>query len=515
MSRLGRAMVGALIGALLTLFIHPYSRERLFVGVLAWGGLPRSYSTDLATGRDVLPQPKSISEYSLWMEVGAQRIVSRQPTNKREWRNLLDASLRASKLEPDNAYWPQMSAVFQLASENRRSAQGHWIAAAKRARWDDGQTARLVKFRERVAAAFGSSAWSLAAAYPKRSVASARTIELFSRDVARTASLDSSEGLRLRYATVANGRLMRDGAKSMQALELGIAVVELASYPPNLTSINSPRKLLLARADLYNRLIDAKMTLQGEEADKAFRGNDSWLGYPNSAEASRDYEDGATLELAVVTVVPACILAALLGLCTWGATTVLSKTQHVNAVLGPPWILVAGVVLAGLTFLATKSPLTAIAVAASTAFLGFGPTQARSRPSLELGPLHRLLVGTLALIIFGSVAAFVAQFSLPGRELVDAIGYPDQALGGIGPILGVGVVGFSMLSVIATFYAVVHHISTPTVFMHSLAELGRMLVLGGIAFAVAAAPVALVLDRRIETEMTQRLTNEPVYYYLS
>jgi hypothetical protein len=515
MSRLGRVLLGILVGAVLTLFVHPYSRPRLFTGALAWGSVPRALAADLASSRDVLPQPKSVSDYSLWMETGAQRIVSRQPTDQREWTNLLRASVRASKLEPDNAYWPQMAAVFLLASQDRLAAQAHWIAASKKARWDDGQTARLTSYRDLLVAAYGPSAWATAAAYPKRSVARARTIELFARDVARTASLIAESGLVLRSATVANGRLMRDGARSMQTLELGIAVVELASYPPNLTSINSPRKLLLARADLYNRLTDAKMTLRAEEADKAFRVNDSWLGFPNSAEAGRDFEEEASLALIAVVLVPACLVATFLGMGLWGVAVALSKSNWGAALLGPPWIIVAGVVLAALTYLLTRSALVAVAVAASAAFLGFGPSRSRSRPSLDLGPLHGFLVGVLGLIILASISGFVAQFSLPGHELVDAIGYPDQALGGPGPILGIGLTGISMLSVIATFYAVFHHISTPTVFLHSLAALGRTMAFGGLILAVVAAPVALLMDRHISREMNQRLTNEPVYYNLS
>lgn len=514
MNCLGRGLIGALFGALLTLFIHPYSRERLFVGPLSWGSPPKAMYQDLAMGRDSLPQPKSLADYSLWMEVGAQRIVLRQPTSSREWKNLLGASSRAARLEPDNAYWHQMGAVFLLAAQNRRLAQVRWTEASKRTRWDDGQTARLLAHNKRVTAAYGAGAWSLAAAYPRRSVASARTIELFARDVARNASLTSIDGLRLRYATLANGRLMRDGARAMQVLELGIAVVELASYPPNLTSINSPRKLLLARADLFNRLIAAKLTVQGEEADRAFRGNDAWLGYPNSAEAARDFEAQATLELIAVSIVPACLLATILGIGLWLAASSVEDSGWVERLCAPPWIVVIGVGLALGTFAATRSFLVSIAVAASAGFLGFGPSRARSRPGLELGPLHSLLLGLIGVIVLGSVGGMVAQFSLPGRELVDAIGYPDLALGGLGPILGIGIAGISMVSVISTFYAVVHHISTSKVFIRSVAQLGKTLAIGALGIAVLASPVALWADRAIAAEMMQRLTNEPVFYYL-
>ncbi len=513
MSRFSRGILGAVLGALLALAAHPYSRPRLLMPLGFWNPPTELItSPELLGGLRVLPQPTSLSDFSMWMESGAKRVLDRYPTSAKDWNNLQAAALQASKKDPQNAFWLQMHAVLSQAAKDRTQAYRSWQRASRKQNWDDGQTARLKRIRERLVGRYGPGAWTSASVYSLRSFAPALCIEGFARDIARMTSLQSVDGLGLRLATVRNGKLMRDGARSMRVAEVGIAVIELASYPSNLTSIYSPRKLLLARTELYGSIREKISQTDADEVDRAYRDNDSWLGYPSALEASQDAEELALLAgigNGSTSVLLAVSFVGLMGV-------VLAKglsTRLGNLLLRPPGAGLAGVGLAAFAYIDTRHVVLAIAVAAGFGFLAFAPTRERKQPSFELGPLHKLLMLILGGIVLAATAFGLATNLAASQALISSSTLPVEAFGGPDPAVSGYLLTLATLAVISAFYGLAQRISPADVFVSTLSRLGAGLAWFGICVAVVSAPALLLLDRYGELTGTQRLENEPVYYY--
>lgn len=515
MSRAQRALLGVLLGAILTLFAHPYSRTRLFAALGAWGEVPAAVAMDPVSSLDVLPQPENLSDYSLWMDVGARLVLERHAMKVRDWDNLVTAADRAARMEPDNAFWLQMRAVFLLAKRSRSEAQAAWASASKRIRWDDGQTKKLVDLRTDLSRRYGIGAWAGCVVYAKRSLAPARAIESFARDLARTTKTAGPGSLKLRYATALNGKLVRDFAKSLRVAERGIATIELASYPPDLSSINSPRKLLLARSDFYNALKGAGMAVAAEDVERSFRDNDSWLGYPRADQARDEVAGDAIWALLANCGFGALLCASVAGLALVGIASFLARGRLAEILIGPPGVLILGLILAAAVYWIVDWPLTSLAVAAAAGFLTFTPAKVRTRPSMDLGPFHGFLTSMIGAVLFLALAGLFIEYSTPGSLLLEALAFPVQYFGGYRPPIAVIALTLSILALVSAFYALVHRIDTPTVFVGTLRKLGLGLAWTGVFVAVFGSPFLLLLDRFVEKGMDQRLTNEPAYYYIN
>ncbi len=513
MNRPARALLGALIGALLALYAHPYSRTRLLAPLLFWGPAPElTNAPELLEHLDALPIPKTLADFSLWMQAGAKRIIDREPTGEKEWASLMAAAAQAATLDHGNAYWHQMRAVIAHAAKQDVAARSSWQTASNRTFWDDGQTARLKKLRRRLVDRYGPGAWTASAVYPYRSTAPARCIELFARDIARTTPLTDRESLSLRLATVRNGKLMRDGAKSMRVAEIGIGVVELASYPPNLSSINSPRKLLLARAELYGLIAAQISRSAADDVDRCFRDNDSWLSYPTSTEASNDAEELAILSAVANGLTAILLITALLGLVLQGLSRMLVGSP-LQKTLAPPWVGLLGLAVAIVAYIQTKQPVLSIASAAGFGFMAFTPTKERTRPSYDLGLLHILLMFIVSCLIAVPMGLGLTSKLTLGEALIQGNGLPVEALGGTNPSVSGLILAMATLAVVSAFYGLARRLQPSAIFSNTLGRIGAGLAWSGMTLAVIAAPFLLWTDRQVDLMSTQKLENEAVYYF--
>lgn len=514
MSRPVRVLLGVIVGALLALWAHPYSRPRLFAPLFAWGDLPELRSApELLSGVDRLPEPRTLSDYSLWMEAAAQRALVRIATTEREWNALAEAARRAAKLDPTNAFWHQMQAVIALAQGRPQDAHAAWKTASARSMWDDGQTTRLLRLRDRIAARRGEGAWIAGAVAPLRTLYAARAIEAVAKDVAKTTPTTTAEGLARRYETLLNGRLLRDGARSMATAEVGMAMIELATYTSSLSSISSPRKLLLARVELYEALRTKYSQMAAEAADRAFRENDSWLGYPSSAEASKETNDLLVLAALSNGTGAWLLVSSLSGLLLMGAAGLLERSP-LAALLRVPAVGVLAVGLAAFAYLDTRQVALSIAAAASFGFMAFAPKVVRSRPVLAFGPLHGLLSVLIGVLVTGAVALGLATNLSLGLATLGTIDLPAEVLGGRDPAASASILSLSLLAVMSAFYGLVHRVTPASVFVFTMRRVGVALAWVGLVVTVVAAPGLLLLDRHVAVQVKQRLENEPLVYYL-
>lgn len=515
MNVFGRVAIGAALGALATLLLHPASRNRLYSGLFNWG--PSSVTQrgpELLANLDRLPQPKSIDDASLWMEAGALRILARRTTTAREWQSFIRTAQAGATLEPDNAFWPQMEAVFCLARGDRPTGWAHWRAAARRTRWDDGQTRRLEEYAQRLQQAHGRASWVYIPAYDARTTNTSRVIEWFARDLVRATNLKSARDLELRHATVVNGRLMREGARSIRVGEVALAIVELSSYPPDLLSITSPRKLLIARSDLYHALLSQKWEVRAEEVDRAFRENDGWFGFPTAQEAETDVRIAGFSVLLANSSGTISLAIALFGLIL-GVIGALLRRLDLTA--KPRWTSVAVVALlaAIIVWFLTEAWLPTMLIAASVMSLMASPENIRRRAVVNAGYLHGFSLGVVGLGLALALAVSILIGTTPGYECLNSIPWITELLSTSGEAVSVAAILLAIFIGMSPAFAWVHRFSTLQIVARSADRLGRALLIVGIGLAIVSAPIALVTDRELGSRLAQLVNNEPVYYYVN
>ena len=148
MTRGGRALLGAMLGAALTLLIHPASRPYIFSAFIS-PSHPRA-----APQKDI---PNDVVELSSWMTAVADRYVAHQRLTPIELKNAIAAAEHGTKLDPDNAYWHQMLACLQHRMGDEAEGLRHWKIGAACDTWNDYQSVELLRERNRLAADFCAS----------------------------------------------------------------------------------------------------------------------------------------------------------------------------------------------------------------------------------------------------------------------------------------------------------------------------------------------------------------------
>ncbi|HRK22954.1 MAG TPA: hypothetical protein PLX06_14145, partial [Fimbriimonadaceae bacterium] len=284
----GRIAVGALLGAVVTLAIHPLSQRYVFSAYRDIGPSEVLRSSPwLAKNLKVLPKPTNTLEASLWMQVGAELLVEGTSIPTKDMESLIAVSTAAARGDPDNAFWPQMRAVFQWNAGLEREAVESWKQAANALQWNDYQSQRLEAVRSSLSRRNGGPmGWHFLTAYYERSLAPARTIEWIARLFFLRLKLEDKEILELRVATVRNGAALRDGSRAVAVGGYGVKLIEYSCAPfgaqnPRVT----PREQILSLDALIASLRTSGMEQSVDVVDKAFRDNDAWFALTQPANA--------------------------------------------------------------------------------------------------------------------------------------------------------------------------------------------------------------------------------------
>ncbi|HMS54297.1 MAG TPA: hypothetical protein PKA27_02760 [Fimbriimonadaceae bacterium] len=512
MTRGRRAALGAIFGALIVLALHPASRHLYLPAARAWGPSP-ALSTSKWTNAGLLPRRvRSLSDASAWLSDACERLVTKRQRSPEEIQTFIEIATRAAASDPTNAFWLQVHAVILNASGDRDSALALWRLAARKAMWNDYQSRRFETAAEEAEKAHGNQSWIRAALYPRRSTAAVRLIEAYSRQVLQNASLTDPQGLKIRYDTLANGELIRDGSRHIGIAELGEAIIEAASHPPSMVSTPTPKGLLLSRLEFINSLREHGLQVEAENANQALLENEAWQAMTNREDPKSTFSNFARIAVASSVLPISFLVSSIFGLCLWCLGTFLHRIESARQVCRPPWSVILGVSFATLAYSVTGLWIAALTTALAFGLLAIGPPKKRSRPDGELGPLYRfmLLVITLAMITF--IAGFVVGASTPGFYVLESIDVPKEYRDG--STLYLGLVGvclvFSLL--LAPAWALVHRIETSQVLAKTFRELGISLAVIGLVLSVIAGPAAVFADLSVREPLSQILTNESLYY---
>lgn len=509
-----RTMIGALLGALCVLLYNGLSRPYVLYLFSQFAASPTVAGSKWITGnRRVLLPPKTPIEASLWADAGAYKMRFSKNTSRKDLTNLLHAIQIGGRLEPSNAFWPQMEAQVLNALGERGRALERWQAASRRPRWNDHQADRLRLVVGELERASGQrSSWPLFALTAFRNDNAAQLCVRFAYMVVQSTGLTKKSDLELRYATLVNGSLIRDFGSSVAIHAAGADIMELASYPPDMEAYPTNKALVLARINFVDALRRAGMPDEAEYVYKQYQENDARNYYIGTADPAGDMKEYAILSVLTATL-PSCLLGiSLVGAVLWALGGAMLRYPMLQRALTLPYAPAVGVVAALAVYAYLKLWLLAVAVAATFAFATFTPVHERTHPSEDLGPFFRfsiIMIGALLTAILGVFLISLTEASQIANYVIQA---PDEFASGSVAMVVLGVSCLMILVLIAPAWAMVRKLRTPWVFAVGLRDLGKGLFLGAALLAVATTPIAVNLDQTLYARGTALLEKEPLYY---
>ncbi|MFZ4506863.1 MAG: hypothetical protein ACOYON_04110 [Fimbriimonas sp.] len=506
-----RALMGALVGAVITVIVHPLSRP-LVLGT--WVG-SQTTATMLAplTPVAVPAKPSSLEDAALWVHVASRKSESKLRLNPTELVSLIRLTDAAAKRDAENAFWYQSGAAFRWMKGDTEGALATWTRASKRNFWRDYQTVLLDRAQQQLAAKQVRGSWVRATLYFARSDANARLIERYARAVVAQQPLEGDLPLRARMATLTNGGLLRDGAQSVRTGMRGTAIVDLAGYPSNFVVKGSPKRMVLAQLGFSSALRKQGMLEEADRTFRQYRENDGWrallLASPPEALAQRE----AVISLLIATILPGCLVGVFVGAILWGITRWIEPRLKPQARLSPLFLLPMATCLGVAGYWVTGSQvLVGMVVASSVAFMGFSPATARSQPSRDLGPLFGLTAAVLAGVIGLSIVGLLACWHQATDSLAPLLVQLDPVRDIAPDLAGVTVLCLALLCILVTVWAFARRVATGFVLLEALRRLGATLLLVSTILVIGGAPVLVTLDNQLNRTLEQLLTNEPVYY---
>jgi len=512
MTTAGRAFAGAVFGALLTLVLHPTSRPYLAASLTRVP--PARLAAYVDNQAPSVAPPRSLDEASLWVQLAFERMNRRQPLSPGEFTTVLSIVRQAETREPRNAFWPQSQAALEWSRGNADGAEAAWLRAARCEIWSDHQTQRLFNARKAIAQSMGAEqAWQLGYLYYARSGAGGVIIERAARGILGRADLESKRGLSLRFATVANGEMLRTGARSVATGMRGANIVELAAYPAGLSRTPSPKRLWVGQNTLLNNLTKIGMADEAERARQIFGFNEGWRAF-----AVTDDQDDLPRWLSFAAIVTAGMTSALavvatLGGVVWLAGNLLDRFSGDRSAFALPGIGAASLLFGAATWGLTEFPLAGLAAALCAGFLMVAPERARRVRPENLGPLFGFVVSTLALLCGLMVIAYLIGKTSGATALLPTIGVPEEYISTT-VLPGLCAVLFGLLLLAVPMWSLVHRVGTPHVLALALRRFGAFLGIFFLSLGVLLGPVAVYADRQIGQTLDQLVGNEPVYYYL-
>lgn len=406
MTGLGRALVGALVGAVAVLIVHPVTRPHFSPLLDLTASPPTVWSSSpwRSVNARVAPLGSDDATAAYWLLLGAQQSLSGRLSPDEDLRLLRLAETRANR-EPDNAFWHQAEAVFAARLKRTDQENQAWRAGARALRWNDYQTVRLQRLHLRLTRRhLADFPWHWAALLEERSPDLAGLIAR--RGIQRVAPADTpdADDLSRRAEALANAVLLRDGGRQLAISGLGMDWIEAAARTGPAEMSTNQRRLMISRYALVDRFRRSDRSDQARMAVEAFAENDAWLALvPQSrANAFRTRLTGVALGLGVAPA--ACLLVAVGGLGVAGLGWLLRRAEPAVRWATSPRVipvLAAGVGL--LVYATTRQALESFWLFMSLSFFALVPSVKRSSRPEAPGLLFSWVVGSLA-VSLGLVA---------------------------------------------------------------------------------------------------------------
>ncbi|MBN9501190.1 MAG: hypothetical protein BGO01_14185 [Armatimonadetes bacterium 55-13] len=523
MTPLMRALYGALLGSILTLIVHPRSRP-FILGAFEFSKNPAIRAKTNLPGPfpKALPDPTTPLNASMWIHVAAEKLAAREPLTRKELTALANLSASWQKKDPQNAFWRFARTVFLNADGNSNAARAEWLSAARCLIYNDQQSNRLDMIRKEIGSQFFPGAWQFAYVYRFRSVAFSRLVESYVRDLimaigppeptATGLKVESKSELELRYATMLNGALMREGSRSLAIMRSGIAIVEIASHPKELRSETSIKRLLIAHSDFKEALKSQKMIDQANRVQEIYNNNDAW----SALSQREDTEENAaylTFQSSVIPALPGAILmVAGIGFLITRLSLLMKYVSGQSERAFLSLALTLGLLSSGLILYLTHSILAFAASGLACGFIAVRPKFTRRKPPEGLGPLFTFANLMLAPSFLLLTSLFFLSRTIPVVANIEAFNMQIDLFSNADLLAGLSLLVLCMLYLISPLWAFAQHIRTAVVLTEGLKMFGSMLLTMGLVFTVVATPICIYFEDQAQPILKSLVENEPTYY---
>lgn len=507
-----RAVLGALVGAVITLLIHPSSRPFLAGPFIESSTLIEERQYLPTSFPETLPEPNDEISASLWIHVGAEQLRKGYTLSPQQLEGLLKISRKRAEREPNNAFWKMAEAIFLKRLDRRDESLAAWLAASRCITYDDFQSRYLAQIRQTLANATASNSWQYAYCYRLRSFAFAWLAETFARSLVVRLSRTKPEDLNLRYATLVNGSLLRDGSRNLEIMRHGIGIVELASYPEKLLVERSIKRLLIAHFEFKEALRVAGMQDKADKVDAFYNENEGWRALTRREDTDEKVSN-LTLFSALWPNLPGVLLQTALLCCViWLAGILLewlAKNRPKIAIIVAAtfaFLLSAGVLVL------TRSWLAFTAASLSCLFVFLSPKTVRTFLPHDLGPLFIFCTSVLATALIGLTGIMFLSRTLPVQASVATFPPQFATLVDFQIAAGLAAIIVSVLYLLAPLWSLALHIRTLFVLGRGFRCLGAIAGVTSLLLSIAATPFCVYFESQNSDTFRMLMENESYYY---
>jgi len=459
-----------------------------------------------------LPQPNDVITASLWLHVAAEKIEARQEVTKPELEALIRLSRTWQAKDPTNAFWRFATAVLLNELGKTQEAQDEWVAAARCTSYDDKQSDHLTLLREGIAQRFLPGSWQYAYVYRLRSVAFAKIVEMYARNLVLPLSLATTTDLRIRYATLVNGGLMLDGSRNLIIMHAGSAVLEMASHPKELRNEVSIKRLLISHSQFKEALKTVGMKAEADKVESIYNEQDSWSALSRREDTDENTQL-LTLESSVFPTLPGTmLLVALYGLAIYAAGMGIRRASNQDEKIYQIIAVTSGIALTISALILTHSVLALVATGLACGFALIRPQHTRRRPPEGLGPLFvfaNLVLG--ASFVTVSCVFFLCR-TMPVAANSEAFSQPVEVFVNANLMAGFSLIVISLLYLISPMWAMAQRIRTSVIMQEAFRTFGVIVATTGLVLAVVATPLCIYYEHETEHTLQMLVKNEPVYY---
>ncbi len=509
-----RIVLGAALGAILALILHPVSRPYF---AAAWHfGDSRVLRTTTLLPENVkeLPLPTTAVEAAYWISVSADYDRIHRVLKKIELTQLLRIAQENGKQDSQNGFWGQIESVYLFRLGRLQESRRAWIKASNCLKWNDLQWDRLSTIQKRLAIETGGTAgWQWGYLYERRSPAVAQMI---SRHAAmlREKTPVQLDNLEIRVASIRNGAMIRDGGRESRIGMIGASMVEEATHPPELRETPSQRMLLVARLGFLNELRESELSEHADRVQRIFRSNESWIALASS-DANRDETRWLQLISLLCSVIPGvALIVSAIGVLLACAGRFLELSTKFQAIFSPKFAPFFGAGLAAATYLATRMWIASLLVVLCLGFYTFAPQKPINDLPKDLGPMFRFTLVVLGLAFASVLTLFFGGLSAPGIRLGPHVGFQADYGAGSPEMLGIGAVILGLVLMTAPTWALARRMSAPKIAGLAVREFGLGVFSFFLLIAIVGGPIAVFVDLKVQGSLANIAENEPTYYLI-
>jgi len=518
MSALKRALIGALLGALIVLLAHPAARPYFAQGIWDFGRSGFLANTPYLTENlNTLPKPSTKEIAALWLLVGTEREIQRQPSDTIRG-TLCEIAEAYAAVEPDNAYWRQMDSYFLAKIGRYEASEEAWKKASLASSWNDHQTPRLQAVIDGLKAESGRKmAWHYAFAYTKRSNAFAQCLARHSRNMLLRAVADNHAVLEARIVTALNGNHLRVSARSIDAGEYGRDMVALSMSPlssdgKSIQDLNSssPRARIFAQQKFLGE-VESKYGA-GSSVSQLVRSaideNESRLALINPVHTTAKARLLTFGAVATATVPGILLLIGIIGALLNGLGRLLEAYPPLQWAFRSPIAPILGVVIGATTYFSTGLLFPAIWAAVVFGSFSIFPNEVRALPPHELGAAFRTTQAIVATCIVAALMLLFVSMTKPGHYVLASYA-TLESLGGNNVILvslASVILGLGLVS--APAWAFVRNHKPYELVSMVLRVIGAYISVPCVIGAIVLLPFAIWADRSLSETFDKVIKNE-------